>query len=101
MTGPNDPSIEVHLADGGHVIVDFADAGTEADPRCDAILAELIIADGSEQDLERSIVERATAGGLTAEVSTLPHATIVRIDTGLAVDGAIDQGHRREREPVR
>ena len=92
-------AIDVHLADGGHVIIAFADPRTEADPGCDGIVSELIHADGSEHDLERAVVDRATAAGLSATVSTGRHPTIVMIDrsTGRAdgdarVDGAPSPG---------
>jgi hypothetical protein len=80
-------TIDVHLADGGHVIVAFADPSMEADPGCDGIVTELIHADGSEHDLERAVVDRAAAAGLSATVSTGRHPTIVVIDRPIATDG--------------
>jgi hypothetical protein len=80
VTTPRTVPIEVHLADGGQVVVAFADARTEADPACDRIVAELIHADGTERDLERAVVERAVEAGLSATVSVTRHPTVVRID---------------------
>jgi hypothetical protein len=81
MTAANDGAIEVHLADGGHVIVAFADPAAGTDPACDEILAALIHADGTEHDLERSIVDRAVAGGLSATVSATHSPTTVLIES--------------------
>jgi hypothetical protein len=73
--------IDVHLADGGHVIVDFEDPLAIDGPAGDAILAALIGADGSEHDLEQAIVEEARYGGLIASVSTARHPTTVVIES--------------------
>ena len=81
MTAPDATAIDVHLADGGHVIVSFADPRAGVDPAFDEIIAALIEADGSEHDLERAVVERAAAGGLTARVSATHHPTTVLIET--------------------
>ena len=79
MTAPDRDAIDVHLADGGHVIVSFADPAVSADPACDQIVAALIQADGTEHDLETAIVEQAAAGGLSARVSGTHHPTTVVI----------------------
>lgn len=86
MSPARDGTIDVHLADGGHVVVAFADPRAEADPGCDGIVTALIHADGTEHDLERAIVDRATAAGLSATVSTTHHPTVVRIDA-MSADG--------------
>jgi hypothetical protein len=74
--------IDVHLADGGHVIVDFEDPVAVEGPAGDAILGALIHAEGSEHDLERAIVAEARVCGLTASVSTAHHPTTVVIESG-------------------
>ena len=74
--------IDVLLADGGHVIVEFEDSVVVECPAGDAILATLIQADGTEHDLEHAIVEEARVGGLIASVSTARHPTTVVIESG-------------------
>jgi hypothetical protein len=74
--------IDVHLADGGHVIVDFEDPIAVEGPAGDAILGALIHAEGSERDLEQAIVAEARVCGLTASVSTARHPTTVVIESG-------------------
>jgi len=86
MTAPDPDAIDVHLADGGHVIVSFADPAASADPACDQIVAALIQADGTEHDLEAAIVERAAAGGLSARVSVTHHPTTVVIGSTVDAD---------------
>jgi hypothetical protein len=78
--------IDVLLADGGHVIVDFEDRVAVECPAGEAILATLIQADGSEHDLEHAIVEEARAGGLIASVSAARHPTTVVIESGEPAD---------------
>ena len=82
MRPPSGGPIDVLLANGGHVIVDFEDPVAVDCPAGDAILATLIQADGSEHDLEHAIVEEARAGGLIASVSTARHSTTVIIESG-------------------
>ena len=89
MTAPDPDAIDVHLADGGHVIVSFADEGTSTDPACDGIVGALIEADGTEQELGKAIVQRALEGGLDARISATSHPTVVRIRSGPA---ALDHG---------
>jgi hypothetical protein len=74
--------IDVHLADGGHVIVDFDDSVVIEGPARDAIVAALIRAEGSEHDLEQAIVAEARVCGLVASVSTAHHPTTVVIEMG-------------------
>jgi hypothetical protein len=87
--------IDVHLADGGHVIVDFEDPLACEGPAGDAILAALIGADGSEHDLEQAIVEEARVGGLIASVSTGRHPTTVFIESGEPLADARTGSHAR------
>ncbi|MEA2607116.1 MAG: hypothetical protein QOI00_1873 [Chloroflexota bacterium] len=82
MTAAPGGPIDVLLADGGHVIIDFEDPVALECAAGDAILTALIQADGSEHDLERAIVEEARVGGLSASVSTSRHPTTVVIEMG-------------------
>ena len=74
--------IAVHLADGGHDIVDFEDPGAGDSPAGDGIISALIHAEGSERDLEQAIVAQARAGGFVASVSAAHHPTTVVIESG-------------------
>jgi hypothetical protein len=81
MSGVDDDAIDVHLADGGHVIVAFADGPSAADGAGDGILSALIHAQGTEHDLEQAIVVEATAAGFRASVSATHHPTTVVIES--------------------
>jgi hypothetical protein len=72
-TGP----IEVHLPDGGHVIVSFADAMARVNSGI--VIASLLAASGSEQDVERAIARDVASVGLRCRVSARRHPTIVSI----------------------
>jgi hypothetical protein len=73
-SGADEP-IQLHLPDGGHVIVDFADAAARADGSL--LVDALIAADGSEQDVGRAILEDLAGSGLTASVSDTHRPTVV------------------------
>jgi hypothetical protein len=73
-SGADEP-IQLHLPDGGHVIVDFADAAARADG---SLLVDTLLAiDGSEQDVGRAIVEDLRGTGLSASVSITHRPTVV------------------------
>lgn len=79
--GPEDAGpIDVHLADGGHVIVAFADGTGRDVADADGIVDALVRADGSEGELERAIVEEATAIGLSASCDGMRHPTTILIE---------------------
>jgi hypothetical protein len=88
MSLVDDDAIDVHLADGGHVIVTFADGQSAAEAAEDGILSALIHAQGTEHDLEQAIVVEAVAAGFTASVSATHHPTTVVIESVVAVHPA-------------
>jgi hypothetical protein len=80
-----DGSIDVLLADGGHIVVDFED-GVVARAEswaADEIVAVLVETDGSEEDVERAIVEEAEAYGLTTSTRSEHHTTTVTIGSNV------------------
>jgi hypothetical protein len=60
MTGDNGP-VEVHLPDGGHVIVTGS---------VDSVLEAVVHASGSESDVEDAIRHEAEEQGLSCTAST-------------------------------
>jgi hypothetical protein len=76
---PTAQPIEVHLADGGHVIVSITDAPTRHGSEADDLVAVLVQTDGSERDVERAIRAEATELGLDCASSTTDHPTIIVI----------------------
>ena len=75
----DDGPIEVHLPDGGHVIVAIEDRTIRCSAVCDELIHTLVWTDGSEQDIERAIVAQAQALGLRCTTSSGHHSTIVAI----------------------
>jgi hypothetical protein len=73
-----DGPIEVHLPDGGHVVLAFADAGTRLGVG-DRLIATLLRADGSEDDVGRAIQEDLRELGLQCTCSTDLGATLIVI----------------------
>jgi hypothetical protein len=73
--------IDVHLSDGGHVIVTFGSADARTAATGDGMLAVLLDVDGSEDELERAILDEAEACGLRASTSGSRHPTTVVIET--------------------
>jgi hypothetical protein len=71
--------IELHLADGGHVIVAFADPTTRDGEIADAFVAAILQVDGGERDVERAICAEAADLGLHCAVSTSRHPTVLVI----------------------
>ena len=81
MTLPaDDGPIDVHLSNGGHVIVTFADAHARTAATGDGMLAVLLDVDGSEDELERAITAEAEACGLRWSTSDHRHPTTVIIE---------------------
>ncbi len=76
---PSQKPIEVHLADGGHVIVSITDAPTRLGSDADDLVAVLVQTDGSERDVERAIRAEATELGLDCASSATDHPTIIVI----------------------
>jgi hypothetical protein len=78
VTGPaSSAPIEVHLPDGGHLIVSFADAIARVNSGI--VIESLLNASGSEQDVERTIAREVASVGLRCSVSAGRHPTIVSI----------------------
>jgi len=76
----DDGPIDVHLSNGGHVIVAFGDADARSAATGDGMLAVLLDVDGSEDELKHAIVEEAEACGLRASTSDGRHPTTVVIE---------------------
>ena len=90
----DDGPIEVHLPDGGHVIVAIEDRTIRSGAACDELIHALVWTDGSEQDIERAIVAEAQALGLRCTTSSGHHSTIVTIaDTGASCASSAFGGH--------
>ena len=70
--------IEVHLPDGGHVVLAFADAGTRLGVG-DRMIATVLRVDGSEHDVERAIQDELRELGLPCTCSTDPTSTVIVI----------------------
>jgi len=72
--------IEVHLPDGGRVVLSFEISGSDCDQLEEAILAAVILAEGTELDLAEAIRENAISIGLRAvfSVDSQPTMVIVR-----------------------
>jgi hypothetical protein len=75
----DDHAIELHLPDGGHVIVSIEDATSALDVAADQLIATLLRADGGEHEVERALVETARALGLVCIASTEHHPTVLSI----------------------
>jgi hypothetical protein len=79
VTAGDDGPIELHLADGGHVILAIEDPAMRASADGDRLVEILVRADGSEHDVERAIQEVAEGLGLSCVPSLGHHATILTI----------------------
>jgi hypothetical protein len=80
LGSPSGPRpIEVLMADGGSVILSIDDAVTRLGRDGDDLVAALIRADGSEQDLERALRAEATVLGLDCASSATDHPTVIVI----------------------
>ena len=71
--------VEVHLSDGGHVIVAFADAFART-TACDPIVDVLVRTTGSERDVERAVVDEVEAVGLRCTCSPSHRPTVIVVD---------------------
>ena len=85
----DDGPIEVHLPDGGHVIVAIEDRTIRRSAVCDELIRTLVWTDGSEHDVERAIVAEAQALGLRCTTSSGHHSTIVAI-AGAGASSAVE-----------
>jgi hypothetical protein len=72
----DDGPIELHLPDGGHVIVSFADDIARVDGS--GVIDTLLTGD-SERDVERAIVDDLKGSELTCSVSAEHHPTVIVI----------------------
>jgi len=81
MTAPSvaDGPIEVHLPDGGHVVLAFTDPGTRVGVG-DQLIATMLRVDGSEHDVERALQSDLRELGLHCTCSTEPGS--IRIVVG-------------------
>jgi hypothetical protein len=75
----DDGPIELHLPDGGHVIMTIDDATIRCSADCDELIGVLVRADGSEHDVERAVIAEAHALGLRCTSSTSQHPTVLVI----------------------
>jgi hypothetical protein len=71
----DDGPIEVHLPDGGHVVVSFADDAI----RADGSLVDTLLTGNTERDVERAIVGDLEGSDLTCSVSRDHHPTVIVI----------------------
>ncbi|HEY7970674.1 MAG TPA: hypothetical protein VID95_11820 [Candidatus Limnocylindrales bacterium] len=74
-TGDHGP-IELHLPDGGHVIVSFADPIAVADS---SGVVDTLLSGDTERDVERAIVDDLKGSNLTCTVSDGHHPTVIVI----------------------
>ena len=74
-TGDHGP-IELHLPDGGHVIVSFADPIAVADG---SGVVDTLLSGDTERDVERAIVNDLKGSDLTCTVSADHHPTVIVI----------------------
>jgi hypothetical protein len=70
--------MEILLADGGRVVVAFADAGSRL-LASDQLIETILHADGSEHDVERAIQDDVRALGLPCRCSTGRSPTVIVI----------------------
>jgi hypothetical protein len=75
---PGDQPLEVLLEDGGHVIVAFTDRACRRQA-ADPIAELLVVAEGSERDLEDAIRAEAADLGLASSSSPTRHPTVVLV----------------------
>jgi hypothetical protein len=66
---PADQPIEVHLADGGRIIVSFVDI-LSRNQASDQLITTILRVDGSEQEVEQAIEDDIRALGLSCTSST-------------------------------
>jgi len=83
---PADEPIEVHLPDGGQVIVAFDDRPTRDSEDGAELVATLFVADGSESGIATMIREEAEHLGLDCATDG-PHPTVIRIGAATTRSG--------------
>ena len=71
--------IEIHLPDGGHLILSIEDRLTRLTADGDPLIETVLRAGGSEQELEREIQATAAQLGLRCQASTTRHPTVLII----------------------
>ena len=78
--GPGvDHPIELHLPDGGHVVLMIEDVPTRLSSDCDRLIETLLRVDGAEHDVERAIRADADAMGLRCATSGGHHPTVISL----------------------
>jgi hypothetical protein len=70
--------IEIHLADGGRIVVAFADVRARV-RASDQLIETILRADGSEHEVERAIEDDLRALGLRCRCSTGRSPTVIVI----------------------
>jgi hypothetical protein len=75
---PADEPIEVHLPDGGQVIVAFEDRPTRDGEDGADLVASLFVAEGTEGGIAATIREEAHDRGLDCTTAG-PHPTVIHI----------------------
>ena len=70
--------IEIHLADGGRVVVAFANARSRVQAS-DQLIEAILRAEGSEHDVERAIEDGILAIGMPCRCSTGRSPTVIVI----------------------
>jgi len=73
-----DEPIEVHLGDGGRIVVEFADAGSRV-VAGDQLIETILRVDGNEHDVEQAIADDVRALGLPCRCSNGHGPTIIVI----------------------
>jgi hypothetical protein len=69
--------IELHLPDGGRLVLSFDLTGPDCAELEESILAAVIFGNGTEQDIAEEIRDSATSVGLRAVISVGSHPTVV------------------------
>jgi hypothetical protein len=77
-TGALEEPIEIHLADGGRVVVAFASARSRVQAS-DQLIEAILGAEGSEHDVERAIEDGILAIGMPCRCSTGRSPTVIVI----------------------
>ena len=71
--------VEVHLENGGHVVVTFAESMAGHDDPGAELVNTLVRAGPTEADLTRAIVDEAGRSGMDCRVSSAGGATLVEV----------------------
>jgi hypothetical protein len=73
----DDAPIEIHLEDGGHVILTIEDPAARVGEDADRLIGTLLRVDGSEHDVERAIASEADELGLRCVAAPGEHPTVL------------------------